>query len=616
MSRTTAGPMLVADDDPVRLEQLAHRGRAEPLQHDHRRGAAQPLDPPPVARRHEHDERPKPQLLGDEHEKIDRDVVDDVAVVDDQHDRLPLGRLGEQRGDVLEQSRAAAAGAQPVDQLRAAAELTHDRGPGPAARAVADRAAGHPQHPHRCVPRPGRERLRERGLARTPLAEQHQRTTVAAPRPRRARPSSLRARTAGRSIPQAETPVVDPSSPCALGYTHLRINTTGATNPGTDSCQAVLVDDDGLEPIDLALESVGDDAPPRPTVRRSRRRVVVLGAGLAALAVAGGLFAHDRSNQTATGAATPTTRSRTVVTFPTTRWVPPAGLSGLASGPSVAVVLGTPLVVGDRGRVQKILEDIPGIALVDTAQDGAALVQFKGGPRVIVGPDFGSRNVLPAAIALLPDADGRWWSNFGEVGGSTPLRAIRFPAGMVPVAKLRRGYLLVDDAHTGLFEWRSPTGAVRIARGDARILAIAGELVAWTGDGGSILHVTNVGTGRTVDARTGNAAVTARFSPDRSRLAILSGDSITESMTLVDTASGAGLANVVTASGGNGLAQFDDVPPAFQPVPFGWDATGRLVVIAQTTVGYFLRTVDSVSGSVVRTVAAPEGLQQLISLAP
>ena len=158
--------------------------------------------------------------------------------------------------------------------------------------------------------------------------------------------------------------------------------------------------------------------------------------------------------------------------------------------------------------------------------------------------------------------------------------------------------------------------AVRIAGGDARVLAIAGDLVAWSGADGTNLHITNLGTGETVDTRTGLATVTSRFSPDRSRLAILSGDSVTESMTLVDTASGAEIAYLVTASGGNGLAQFDDVPPAFQPVPFGWDATGRLVVIAQTTVGYFVRTVDSASGAVVRSVAAPEGLQQLVPLAP
>jgi hypothetical protein len=103
--------------------------------------------------------------------------------------------------------------------------------------------------------------------------------------------------------------------------------------------------------------------------------------------------------------------------------------------------------------------------------------------------------------------------------------------------------------------------------------------------------MTNLGTGRSVETHTAFSAVTARFSPDRSRLAILSGG-LSESMVLADPASGRVITQVVTASGGNGLTVFDDVPPAFEPVPFSWDATGRILVMAQTTVGYFVHTID------------------------
>jgi hypothetical protein len=97
-------------------------------------------------------------------------------------------------------------------------------------------------------------------------------------------------------------------------------------------------------------------------------------------------------------------------------------------------------------------------------------------------------------------------------------------------------------------------------------------------------------------------------------VAILLGG-LSEAMVFADSASGDEKADVVTASGGNSLDTFDDVPPAFEPVPFSWDSTGRLVVVAETTVGYFVKTLDPVTGTVLSTVAAPEGLQQLIPIA-
>ena len=383
------------------------------------------------------------------------------------------------------------------------------------------------------------------------------------------------------------------------------------------------MDDDGLEVIDLTPELDPDRTrTPRRTPRFSRRQVAIALAVIVA-AVAGGLVAHNRSgsNTQSGNTATPSSLPPPVVAPPTTAWVPPVGLTGLASGRAIAVVLGTPVVVGDASPVRAILDDIPGNALVDVSQRGAVLLHYNGTTRVIAGPKFsGARNVLPAAVTLLPDADGDWWSTFGELQSAHELHALSFPNGTIPVARVRRGYLLVDRAHTSLVQWSSGTLFVPVAAGNIRVLAVSGDLVAWTTYEPSyaerdVVRVTNLATRRTTQIAVPNQAVTARFSPDRSRIAVLVGDLSFESMVFADTASGNEVAYVVTASGGNGLATFDDVPPAFEPVPFGWDRTGRLVVVTETTVGYFVKMLDPVTGTVLGTVAAPDGLQQLIPIA-
>ena len=168
---------LVSDGEAVRLEQVSHRRCPEALQHDHGGGMAEPLDSPPVTCRHENDERPKSQLLGNEYQEVGRDVVDEVTIVDDQHDRLLPGRTGEERGNVLEQSRAA--GAQAFDQLLPGAELAHDRRPRPAGYTSGDRVARHPQHPDRNAPCLFCEHLGEGGLARAARAQQHEDVAMA-----------------------------------------------------------------------------------------------------------------------------------------------------------------------------------------------------------------------------------------------------------------------------------------------------------------------------------------------------------------------------------------------------------------------------------------------------
>ena len=87
------------------------------------------------------------------------------------------------------------------------------------------------------------------------------------------------------------------------------------------------------------------------------------------------------------------------VSLPTTTWIPPPGLTGLVSGRGVAVMLGTPIIVGD-GPVRKILGDIAETASVAMSQRGAVLLHYVSTTRVIIGPSFdGTKNEeLPAAI--------------------------------------------------------------------------------------------------------------------------------------------------------------------------------------------------------------------------
>jgi hypothetical protein len=250
------------------------------------------------------------------------------------------------------------------------------------------------------------------------------------------------------------------------------------------------------------------------------------------------------------------------------------------------------------------------------SQQGAALINYPSTTRVIVGPIFdGTRNALPAGITLLPDAQGRWWSNFGQLESPNELHPLRFPAGSTPVAKLQDGYLLVDSAHTALFEWRSGSPLVRIGVGNARVLALANDRVAWTDDLGTVVHVANLTTGRTIDIHLDYSAIAARFSPDRSRLAFLVAGG-TGGIELADSVTGRVITQASTSSGENNLETFGNVPPAFEPVPFSWDVIGRLILVAETAAGVSVKTLDPVNGTVLRKTVAPRGLQQLVLLTP
>jgi hypothetical protein len=304
-----------------------------------------------------------------------------------------------------------------------------------------------------------------------------------------------------------------------------------------------------------------------------------------------------------------------LATVATTTFVPPAGLTGLASGRFVAIVRGIPVLVDGDAPPRRILDDIPGNALVDTAQQGAALIGYESTVRVIVGPAFdGTRNPLPAGIELLPDAEGRWWSNLGQLQGANELRRIEFPHGTSPVAHLRTGYLL-DDARTGLFRWRPGVRPTQIVPGRARVLAIADDLVVWADDIGSVVHVTNLTTQRSIDVASGGHAVTARFAPNRSRLAILVG-AHRAAVVLADSTTGRVLTRSSCSTDGGELNAFANVPPALEPVPFTWDAAGRMILVCATPPGLVVTTIDSDRARLLWTVAAPADLQQLVFVGP
>jgi hypothetical protein len=378
------------------------------------------------------------------------------------------------------------------------------------------------------------------------------------------------------------------------------------------------VDDDGLEVIDLTSEEDDDVKTRRRRTSRLSRRQVALGATIAVgIACIGGLVVHRQSRHK-TATVTPTTLAPTPsrATVPTTTFVPPAGLTGLASGRFVAIVGGIPVLVDGTEPPRRILDDIPGNALVDTAQQGAALIGYDNTVRVIVGPAFdGTRNPLPAGIELLPDADGRWWSNLGQLQSTNGLRRLAFPPGTSPVAHLRTGYLLVDDARTALFRWQPGTRIVRIAEGEARVLAIAHDLVAWADDIGNVVHVTNLTTGGTIDIASGGYAITARFAPNSSRLAILVAEH-RNSMVLAEPTTGRVVARLGCSTVDGELEAFPNVPASLQPAPFSWDTAGQLVLVCAVPTGLFVTTLDPAHGAMLRKVVAPQRLRQLVFVGP
>lgn len=291
------------------------------------------------------------------------------------------------------------------------------------------------------------------------------------------------------------------------------------------------------------------------------------------------------------------------------------GLASVARGPFVAIVDWTPIVVTPTGEIRRVLAGLPRRALIGAAQSGAVLVGYpRSTTRVIdgdVGPRATDRDVpLPAGIELIPDARGRWWSDLGQLVGGPELRSVRVPAGTTPVAHLADGYLVTDKRRGGLLEWTGSPRLPVIAFGPTRVLALDHNLVAWSDDEGRVVHVYDLDTRGAVDIACGEYALTARFSPDRSRLAILT-SAEEDSMVLADTMSGEVIARTAfTHEGAGGLTDING-PPAFQPAPFSFDARGDLALVATTATGTYLETFDA-DGALIRKVAAPAALQQVV----
>jgi hypothetical protein len=217
--------------------------------------------------------------------------------------------------------------------------------------------------------------------------------------------------------------------------------------------------------------------------------------------------------------------------------------------------------------------------------------------------------VLPVGVDLVPDAEGRWWSNYGQLGGSRSFKHLSFAGGAQPVAKLSDGYLLVDKAKRSLFARRDDGTTTPVGPGDARVLAISGNLLAWASASGGVVHVANLATDHSATVDVSGVPVTARFSPDGKHLALLQRNA-DDSMVLVDTDSG----RVATRlHAGSSLYQFREAPPALQPAPFSWDArSGDLLVVTTNPKESRIVTVDE-HGNVVHSVTAPDDLSQLVT---
>lgn len=292
----------------------------------------------------------------------------------------------------------------------------------------------------------------------------------------------------------------------------------------------------------------------------------------------------------------------------------PAGLAGLVPGRFVAVVDGKPMLVAANGSGGLLLGNLRTAAFVDTASGDTVLVSIQPSARILAGPSADHfPGAIPGGVTLLPDALGRWSSDFGPLDIHGRLSRLTFPAGTTPVAKLADGYLLVDKAGTSLLRWRNGSAPVPIAAGAARVLAIAHDLVAWSDTKGAVVRVTDVETGHTVDINSGGYAITARFSPDSSRLAIFV-LAAQQEMVLADTATGNVITRIPTATASGGLHQFRTLPSGFQPSPFSWNpTTGELTLVTTTGAGPpAVLTVTAADGTVKRTVNGPAGLTQLV----
>ena len=250
------------------------------------------------------------------------------------------------------------------------------------------------------------------------------------------------------------------------------------------------------------------------------------------------------------------------------------------------------------------------------------MISFLPRGLVFSGPsDKHFPGAVPAGVAPIPDALGRFWSNFGPLDWKGQLRQLDLPAGTRAVAKLRDGYLLTDTKRTALWKWTDGKPPDRVATGTQRVLAVADDLVAYGADTsatGDVMHVLNLTTGRVAGVDPGGFTISARFSPDRSRLALfVLADGGQESVVLADPASGRVITRIDLSATSAGLHQFRGLAAAFQPVPFSWDGKGaQLVVVAPGPDSPVVDFVKATDGTIVRTKRVPVGLVQIEILTP
>ena len=282
------------------------------------------------------------------------------------------------------------------------------------------------------------------------------------------------------------------------------------------------------------------------------RRTIGFGSAFVAVAASVTLVACGSSHSGGTAASTvPGSATSTNV-------LPSAGLAGLVSGPFVAVVNDTPILVGTDGSTARLVPNLRKGGLVAASSGDAVMVSFLPRGLVFSGPsDNHFPGAVPAGVAPIPDALGRFWSNFGQLDAKGQLRQIAIPPGN---ASRREAAGRVSphrhQAHGAVpvAEGQPPK---RVASGTTRVLAVAGDLVAYGGDTGNVVHVLNLATGRTTELHPDGFAMTARFSPDRSRLALfVLADGGQESVALADPASGRVITRIDTSATSAGLHQF------------------------------------------------------------
>jgi hypothetical protein len=393
-----------------------------------------------------------------------------------------------------------------------------------------------------------------------------------------------------------------------------------------------------LEPVDEQPSRIPRERRPKSSSRPRPSRRALAGVVAAALVVgtAGGYLVHRARGTSAHSTATRS--SAPDASFAPGRRLPPnlggAPLLGLASGHFA-------LVVGNR------------LWLIDAASGGIRSVEGTGrdgvsiGPRsgkfllTAVGPEVNLLDVtdlsvtrLPSPYALFPGTTGAAWLQGngtipGFVGGfilrvdENVAPAINYPAGTEPLAQLRNGILLRDPSTERTVVWRPGTdlqSLPALITGDATIIATDPTHVVYAPPCASLLQcaisITDVVRHHTVTVpyADGDTLLSGRFSPDGTRLALSVRVPRGPRVAIIDTASGAVLAQPPTVEVTGPDPGFSEM---LRPVPFTWTADGTVLLVVQETGTESRRQVSSFlasDGRFVRAFNGVVGLDQIVAL--